>query len=499
MNHFFRRQKLMVLMDNLPNDENVPPEVELAGGIGINNRMTSTEKYGIYQMLLAKVVNGTLRHGALAETSACFGISAKAASRIWERGGRGVLCTVAAFTDRRAEYTKDLKYNKEEIQARLIETPVEERGTIRDSAAAVGIPYATFFRYTKVHGIFRPATIATKPALTDAHCTKRLQFVRGMTNQDTGLYYEQFDSIHIDEKWFYLDKAKRKTYLAENEEAPFRQMKNKQYVEKVMFLCAVARPRKRYPNQQHLRNGGNADDRICEWSFDGKIGVWPFVEWYTAERRSRHRPRGAPLCRSIVVNHNTFQEMVLEKLLPAIRDKCPEEMRSRLIRIQLDNATPHRAISMEAFYNKANELGLNVRLIFQPAQSPDTNICDLAFFASIQSLYYKKANIRTNVDLINAVRDCFVNYNPNLLNRAFLSLFQNYNCLVLNNGNNKYKTPHMGKEQLERTGMLPTTIRALELANNVPDLGYLNENDLALDLDGLFDAIDEEEEKNNNE
>jgi hypothetical protein len=488
-------------MEHVPNDENVPPEVQLEVGGHDNNSMTAMQRFGIYQTLKATAINGTLRHGALAEASATFGISPRQASRIWERGGRGALCTVVAFQDKRADYKKPLKYLKEDIQARLMELPVEERSTIRDSAAAVGMPYATFFRYIKLHGIFRTATIASKPALTLTHCTRRLQFIRGMTNENTGCYYEQFDTVHIDEKWFYLDKAKRKTYLAENEEIPYRQQKNKQFVEKVMFLCAVARPRKENNNPQLLRNGFVGANGPDAWSFDGKIGVWPFVEWYEAERSSRHRPRGTPLCRSIVVNKDSFQEMVLEKLLPAIRDRCPEEMRSRLIRIQLDNATPHRAISMEAFYNKAIELGLNCRLIFQPAQSPDTNICDLAFFASIQSLYYKKANIKTNVDLINAVRDCFCNYDPNLLNRAFLSLFMNYNCVLSNNGNNKYKTPHMGKEMLERTGMLPITIRAVNIADNVPDLGYLNENDVAGDLEELLDdvLVEEEQINDNNE
>ena len=58
------------------------------------------------------------------------------------------------------------------------------------------------------------------------------------------------------------DKKARNFYLLPNEEDPYRTVRNKNFIEKVMFLSAVALPR--------YDNDGNC-------IFDGKIGVWAFV------------------------------------------------------------------------------------------------------------------------------------------------------------------------------------------------------------------------------
>ena len=90
---------------------------------------------------------------------------------------------------------------------------------------------------------------------------------------DPGLfgYYDGFyDQVHIDEKWFFVSEGKLKIYLAHGEEAPTtRQMKHKEHNENVMFLSAVTRPR-------------FDDEKVC--TFDGKIGIWPFVNQVAAQR-----------------------------------------------------------------------------------------------------------------------------------------------------------------------------------------------------------------------
>jgi hypothetical protein len=99
-----------------------------------------------------------------------------------------------------------------------------------------------------------------------------------------------------------------------------------------------------------------------------------------------------------------------------------------------------------------------VELYFQPSQSPDCNICDLSFFPAIQSRYFKIENIKNIKDIIEAVKLSFHQYEVNKLNRAFLSLMMNYNCILEFNGDNNYKMPHMKKAILERKGILPDSI-----------------------------------------
>ena len=83
-----------------------------------------------------------------------------------------------------------------------------------------------------------------------------------------------YQHVHVDEKWFFLTEQQMRMYLAPGEEAPLRVCQKKDHIVKVMFLAAVARPR-------YDENG------LC--AFDGKIGMWPFVERVAAQRRSGSR------------------------------------------------------------------------------------------------------------------------------------------------------------------------------------------------------------------
>jgi hypothetical protein len=152
-----------------------------------------------------------------------------------------------------------------------------------------------------------------------------------------------------------------------------------------------------------------------------------------------------------------FESIILEKLLPDIAFKCPANMINNPIIIQLNNATPH-ALNAGWFNRRCEELGIDCRLLFQPLQSPVFNICDLLFFLAIQALYYKIPGVNNIISCVNAVAQAFEQYNPNNLNRAFLSLFMNYNCILQNKGGNKYGVPHMGKGRLEQLGIFLLTI-----------------------------------------
>jgi hypothetical protein len=85
--------------------------------------------------------------------------------------------------------------------------------------------------------------------------------------------------VPVDEKWFFITEKELHLYNAPDEDVPNRFVVNKDHIIKVMFLCAVARP--------HFNPAG-------ECIFDGKIGLFPFVERVQAQRASVNHPRGAP-------------------------------------------------------------------------------------------------------------------------------------------------------------------------------------------------------------
>ncbi|ETV69288.1 hypothetical protein H257_14915 [Aphanomyces astaci] len=110
-----------------------------------------------------------------------------------------------------------------------------------------------------------------------------------------------------------------------------RSVKSKNFITKVMFLAAVARPRY------------NPSTKV---SFDGKIGVWPFVEVAPAIRGSKNRPKGAPVTVPKNVNGTVYKAFILGRVVPAIIKKFPPGDLSRGIRIQQDNASSHRQVTM---------------------------------------------------------------------------------------------------------------------------------------------------------
>jgi hypothetical protein len=117
----------------------------------------------------------------------------------------------------------------------------------------------------------RRITSELKPALTDANQRARLEYAlmhleRCSITALGGInptFRADMDVVHIDEKWFYRTRKTQNMYLSHREEAPQRECKHKNHIQKIMFLSAMARPR--YDAQ------GNC-------VFDGKIGVWAYTE-----------------------------------------------------------------------------------------------------------------------------------------------------------------------------------------------------------------------------
>jgi hypothetical protein len=255
--------------------------------------------------------------------------------------------------------------------------------------------------------------------------------------------------------------------LADGEEPPNNVARHKSHYNKAMFLAAVARPwvSNRCLDLTTTKSGEyNAnviDNDVNKWFFDGKIGIYPLVEQCAAKRKSCLRPAGTMVPTAVSMTRAVYKEFVFEKLLPDIARKCPWQMRKQTIWIQHDNAPPHR-INERELKIRCDQLGVDCRFYYQPAQSPDLNLCDLSFFPAIQSLFYKIESERTLAAIVSAVTSAFEIYDPNNLNRGFLSLMMNYNKVLEHDGSNFYKFPHMAKKKLERLGTLPLTLKAWE-------------------------------------
>jgi hypothetical protein len=110
-------------------------------------------------------------------------------------------------------------------------------------------------------------------------------------------------------------------------------------------------------------------------------------------------------------------------------------------------------------------------VVNQPPNSPDTNINDLAFFASLQSQQVKRVSY-SREELIHAVTAAYEAYESVKLDNAFLTLQCCFNSILEAEGGNDYKLTHMGKARLERQVDLP-------VSNQVPDAaaGWIVDSD----------------------
>ena len=69
--------------------------------------------------------------------------------------------------------------------------------------------------------------------------------------------------------------------------------------------------------------------------------IWFFVECVAAKRASKSRAAGTIETKLINVDNKNFVKMVIDNLLPAIKEKWPAWSRKK-ISIQMDNAPAHK-------------------------------------------------------------------------------------------------------------------------------------------------------------
>ena len=187
--------------------------------------------------------------------------------------------------------------------------PLSQQGTICDLAMAMNISKSTIHHYTSMGdgGPLRSHSSALKSTLTDENKLSRVMFCLDKIGEN-GLYKDLYDEVHLDEKWFYMTRDHSHYILAAGESDPHRTTRHKGYIEKVMFLSAVARPRW---------------DSHRKCNFNGKIGIWPIAEKFAAKRNSIRRPAGTLVWKNLPMDRRLYREVLIQKVLPAIKEKFP--------------------------------------------------------------------------------------------------------------------------------------------------------------------------------
>jgi hypothetical protein len=470
-----------------------------------NKDIPTHYKYAVFQTFRAMAKHGQLPRGSFTKVAREHKLASHTVTVIWQTGLKNLSIhgphapPCMLFPSHRNKCGRKIVHNRAALKEKFRSTHYKKRATSWDAARVLGISQRHFLRLMNT-GLFRTATSRIKPKISPENMQKRVEFAKSQILPpvaEDGIqveYYDpQYDTIYLDEKWFYECPVKRRFYLCNDEAVPEKYRRSKNHLTKVMFISAVARPWKTADPTAAATVQVSED---TDWYFNGKVGLFPLVDYKTQQRTTQVRARGDMYPVTLSLTGDVYSNYIINIILPDVAKKCPPEMKSKEIKLIHDNATPHSKIDMQKFNEKCAILGINATINYQPPQSPDLNINDLSFFASVQSLYYKQTEVQiTSIEtLIEAMDYTYAQFNPIKLNRAYLTLFTNYNAIIQSDGKNNYKIKHMSKEMLERKGLLPTKMVVqrfpeLQLRDIIEFDVVDGEND---DFD-LFSVINEEE------
>ncbi|RHZ08023.1 hypothetical protein DYB31_006442, partial [Aphanomyces astaci] len=189
-------------------------------------------------------------------------------------------------------------------------------------------------------------------------------------------------------------------------------------------------------------------DLRCGVMFDGKIGMWPVVKYLPAARNSRNRPAGTIVPTIVNVDAVLYRDYVITRVVPAIKAKFPSV--NKKVVLQHDNATPHGAIT-DAILACVSTDGWTFVVQRQPPNSPDLNVLDLGYFASIQSLQNKVVSHSID-DVIQSTLEA-------ISSEKLENVFHTFQAVMrLVNGSNHFPLPHLKKDAKRCAGTLSANL-----------------------------------------
>jgi len=120
--------------------------------------------------------------------------------------------------------------------------PVSQRRTLRDLSGILDVSLGTTHRLVQDGDTIRKHSSTLRPMLTEENKLLRIAWCCDHVDHNTGRYSEMLDTVHVDEKWFNLTETTKSCYLTIEEEDPYRSVRHKNHIPRIMFLATTARP-----------------------------------------------------------------------------------------------------------------------------------------------------------------------------------------------------------------------------------------------------------------
>ncbi|ETV93086.1 hypothetical protein H310_12881 [Aphanomyces invadans] len=158
-------------------------------------RLTDAQRTDVYIRMSLLKADGRIKHGKLKKVCDEFKVTKGALAKIWE--------------------------------ARLRDmggAPAFQHSTLCSLTKATGIPLTSLWRLLQTR-VMKRCTSRLKPMLMEKHKNDRMMFVKSYLRTTTSgkhVWHDMLDTVHIDEKWFYVSKLNRRYYLWSDEDVPIR-------------------------------------------------------------------------------------------------------------------------------------------------------------------------------------------------------------------------------------------------------------------------------------
>ena len=162
----------------------------------------------------------------------------------------------------------------------------------------------------------------------------------------------------------------------------------------------------------------------------------------------------------------------------------PGDRASFCIHIQQDGAKAHMYNDDAYFLAELKAKGLNVKLMTQPANSPDTNLFDLGVFHVVQSA--NDEVVGEEGEMIQHIQQIFAHYLRQQMNQTWLTFMSCLNMIIKHLGDNDYKIPHMNKAKIEQEGRLPTIINVTDAAAPLMEALDMDASETSDDHNDIF-------------
>ena len=358
-----------------------------------------------------------------------------------------------------------------------------------------------------------------KRKLTIRHKIDRLSFVLDQIDPTTSNFNNLENVVHGDEKWFFMMKDGTVCRVFPDKRGEYKvpappRVFHKSRMPKVMFLAVCARPRP-------------------EYNFDGKIGLWSFTLERPAKRSDVRTGTvvgqtmiledvsvTAPEYRMKIVGKDGvfdsmrrsmwwFHKSARYEVSGGVRVPCGKHVQGKWqfskrkgtrcpeagqpLHYQHDGARPHTAqVNQRVFASHGKMKDFNIQVVVQPAQSPDLNVDDLAFFHSLQSDVSLVAKENRH-ELLEAVEDCWKEYPEEKMSSVWVCLYSSFHGVLESGGKNDYPR-HRGFRSADNARMQEISRRVVRNAQNqLEELrGQLDQPDEESSGDSSDDTSSEE-------